>query len=196
VAACSIVQPTAVQAFGLEGFVLADEVLEAATAVRDVHASDLLGHPEVLAVGVGLSYDHPGEPALLLFVAKGVPHGGFPASIDGVLTRIVEVESMPSRGLLTAEASALAERSGERPPFVTPISESEVERAQAVHRARVAELMARRGVQAVGISSSADAPGEAALIVFVVKGLPRDPLPLVLDGLRTRVRESGRFRAK
>jgi hypothetical protein len=56
--------------------------------------------------------------------------------------------------------------------------------------------MNRRGVQAVGISSSADAPGEAALIVFVLEGVPHDPIPTVLDGLRTRVRETARFRAR
>lgn len=196
VAACSIVQPAAIQAFGLEGFVLADDVRREATAIRDAHAAELLGHPEVLAVGVGLSYDHPGRPAILLFVGQGMPRRDLPASVDGIPTRIVEVESIRSRGLLTAEASALAERSGPRPLFVSPVSESEVERAQTVRRARAAELMARRGVQGVGISSSADAPGEAALIVFVVKGVPRDPVPLVLDGLRTRVRETGRFRAK
>lgn len=196
VAACSIAQPTATEAFGLEGFTLSDEVRRAATAARDAHAAELLAHPEVLAVGVGLSYDHPGEPAVLLFVRRGVPPGSLPTSVDGFPTRIVETDSPQTRGLLAAEDSILAERSGEPPSFVSPISESEVERALSVQRARSAELMGQRGVQGVGISSSTDAPGEAALIVFVVKGTPRDPIPLSLDGVRTRVRETGRFRAK
>jgi hypothetical protein len=196
VAACSIVQPTAIQAFGLEGFVLPDEARRTALSVLDAHASELLGHSEVLAVGVGLSYDHPGEPAILLFVGKGARHAGLPASIDGVPTRIVEEEAMQTRGRLTEEASELAVRSGERPLFVSPVPESEVDRAQAVERAQAAGLMGLAGVQGVGVSSSADAPGEAALIVFVVKGVPHDAIPLVLDGVRTRVRETGRFRAK
>jgi hypothetical protein len=196
VASCSIIQPTAAQAFGLEGFVLPDEARRAAAAILDAHAAELLSHPEVLAVGVGLSYDHPGEPAILLFVGQGVTPGALPASIDGVPTRIVEAESMRSRGLLTAQASELAERSGERPLLVSPVSESEVQRVRAVERAQAAGLMRLRGVQGFGISSSVDAPGEAALIVFVVKGVPRDPIPLVLDGVRTRVRETGRFRGK
>jgi hypothetical protein len=103
---------------------------------------------------------------------------------------------MRSRGLLSVEDSALAEQAGERPFFVSPVSGSEVDRARGVLDARAAGLMRQRGVQGVGISSSADAPGEAALLVFVVKGVPRDPIPLVLDGLRTRVRETGRFRAR
>ena len=196
VAACSIVQPTEAQTFGLTGLALSDEAKAAAVAARDAHAAELLGRPEVLAVGVGPSYDHPGEAAVLLFVLKGAAHGAFPASLDGLPTRIVEADSMRPRGLLSPEASELAERAGERPPFVRPVSGSEVERAAAVHRARAEGLMRQRGVQGVGLSSSADAPGEAALIVFVVKGVPRDPVPPVLDGVRTRVRETGRFRAK
>jgi hypothetical protein len=51
------------------------------------------------------------------------------------------------------------------------------------------------GVQGVGITSSADAPGEAALMIFVIRGVSRNPLPAVIDGLRTRIRESSRFTA-
>ncbi len=196
VAACSIAQPTAAQAFGLEGFVLAAEDRRAAVATRDAHAAELLGLPGVLAAGVGLSYDHPGEPAVLLFVGKGAAHGNLPPTVDGLPVRIVEGEAMRSRGLLSVEDSALAEQAGERPFFVSPVSGSEVDRARGVLDARAAGLMRQRGVQGVGISSSADAPREAALLVFVVKGVPRDPIPLVLDGLRTRVRETGRFRAR
>jgi len=143
-----------------------------------------------------LSYDSPGQPAILVFVGRGTSRGNLPASVDGIRTRVIEVDAMRSRGLLTMAESDLAERSGDPPQFAQPISESEVERARAVHRARAAGLMTQRGVQGVGISSSADAPGEAALIVFVIKGVPQDPVPPVVDGLRTRVRETARFRAK
>jgi hypothetical protein len=195
-AACSIAQPATAQAFGLQGFVLPAEDLRAVTATRDAHAAELLGQSGVLAVGVGLSYDHPGEPAILLFVAKRAAHGNLAPSVDGIPVRIVEVEAIRSGGLLSAEDSEQAEQAGEGPLFVSPVSQAEVERARNVHREWVAGLMRQRGVQGVGISSSADAPGEAALIVFVIKGVPRDPIPLVLDGLRTRVRETGRFRAR
>jgi hypothetical protein len=40
-----------------------------------------------------------------------------------------------------------------------------------------------------------DAPGESALVIFLIKGVPHDPIPPVIDGLRTRVRESDRIRA-
>jgi len=59
----------------------------------------------------------------------------------------------------------------------------------------VKELMKQSGVQGVGIGSSVDAPGEAALVLFLIRGAPHEPIPPVIDGLRTRVRESSRFRA-
>jgi hypothetical protein len=196
VAACDIAMPAPIQAFGLDGVALSSADRQAAAAARNAHAQELLGQAGVLALGVGPSYDQPGRPAILVFVGRGAPRGTVPASIDDIPIRVVEVDAVRSRGLLTAAESDLAARSGETPRFVYPVSSSEMERARVVHRARAAGLMKQHGVQGVGISSSADAPGEAALIVFVVKGTPHDPIPPVLDGLRTRVRETARFRAK
>jgi hypothetical protein len=56
--------------------------------------------------------------------------------------------------------------------------------------------MRRPDIQAVGITSSTDSPGEAALLVVVVKGMTHEPIPVAIDGVRTRVRETGRFHAK
>ena len=86
-------------------------------------------------------------------------------------------------------------RSPLRPRLVYPISDAEVARAKIVHAARADELMKEAGVQGVGIGSSADAPGEAALAIFLIRGVPHDPVPPVIDGLRTRIRESSRFQA-
>jgi hypothetical protein len=55
--------------------------------------------------------------------------------------------------------------------------------------------MGSTGVQGVGVTLSADSPGEAALMIFLVRGVPHDPIPPVIDGLRTRINESSRFRA-
>jgi hypothetical protein len=59
----------------------------------------------------------------------------------------------------------------------------------------VEEWMKKPEVQGFGITSSADAPGEAALMIFLIRGVGHDPIPPVIDGLRTRVRESSPFRA-
>ncbi len=171
------------------------EGLQKAIGVRDAHAPELLAHPEVQAVGVGGSNDNPGEPAILFFVTKGQPRTSIPPQVEGIRTRIIEGDLFPSRGSLTAAESAALEKSVPLPQMVYAISDSEVLRARVVHTSRVDELMKQSGVQGVGIGSSVDSPGEAALVIFLIRGVPHDPIPPVIDGLRTRVRESSRFRA-
>ena len=50
------------------------------------------------------------------------------------------------------------------------LAEAEMRRAKAVHAAHAKELMSQPGVQGVGITSSVDSPGEAALMIFVIRG--------------------------
>jgi len=171
------------------------EGLQNAIGVRDAYAPELLAHPEVQAVGVGGSYDNPNEPAILFFVTRGQPRTNIPQQVEGIRTRIIEGDLFPSRGALTAAESATLEKSVPAPHMVYAISDSEFSRAKIVHTARVEELMKQSGVQGVGIGSSVDAPGEAALVIFLIRGAPHDPIPPVVDGLRTRIRESSRFRA-
>jgi hypothetical protein len=198
VAACSIPQQS-VSAVALltaaESEAFARD-LPAATAARDAHASELLALPSVRALGVGASFDHPGEAAVLLFVDRGAPRSGLPVQVDGIRTRIVEGDSFAQSGVLTPEASAELERTVPGPQFVPPVSEAEVARARVVHQGHSGELMRRSDIQAVGVSSSADSPGEAALLIVLVRGLSHDPIPAAIDGVRTRVRETSRIRAR
>jgi hypothetical protein len=78
---------------------------------------------------------------------------------------------------------------------VNVVPPAEMERAKTVHAAHVAELLKQPGVQGVGITSSADAPGEAALMIFLIRGEKYNAIPAEIDGLRTRVRETSRFTA-
>ena len=179
------VQPTSV----------ATEIIQKAAATRDLHAPELLSHPEVQAVGVGASYDNPKEPAILFFVTQGQSRTNLPSQVDGVRTRIVEGPLFAKRGAISADESAAIEKSAAAPQLVYSVADSEIERARVVHTAHVATLMKQAGVQGVGIGSSIDSPGEAALMIFTIRGVPHDPIPAVIDGLRTRVRESSRFKA-
>jgi hypothetical protein len=174
---------------------VAAQSLQKAVTARDSHAAELLAHPEVQAVGVGASYDNPKEGAILFFVTKGQPHTDIPSQVDGIRTRILEGDLFASRGAISAAESAALEQSATPPQLVYSISDAEVARAKTVHAAHAASLMKQSGVQGVGITSSVDSPGEAALMIFTIRGVPQDPIPPVIDGLRTRVRESSRFRA-
>jgi hypothetical protein len=172
---------------------VAPEAIQKAAAIRDAHAPELLAHPEVQAVGVGASRDNSREPAILFFVTAGQPRTNIPAQVDGVRTRLVEGQLFARRGMLSAAESAQFEQTVAAGPEVYPISEAELTRAKAVHAARANEQMSQPGVQGVGITSSLDAPREAALMIFLVRGVAHNPVPAVIDGLRTRVRESSRF---
>ncbi len=171
------------------------EALQMAIAVRDAHSPELFGHPEVQAAGVGESYDNPNEAAILLFVTKGQPRTNLPQIVDGVRTRIIEREILPQRGMLSIEDSARLEESSPSPQMAHSVSESEYSRAQVVHAARVDEWMKQPGVQGFGITSSVDSPGEAALMIFLIRGAAHPAIPPVIDGVRTRVRESSPFQA-
>jgi hypothetical protein len=155
----------------------------------------LMAHPEVQAVGVGRSYDNPGESAILLFVTKGQPRTDLPAEVEGIRTRIVENDLFSKRGLLNTADSSVLEQSAAPPQPVYSIPASEVTRAKGIHSAHVTELMKLAGVQGVGITSSVDSPGEAALLIYFIQGAEHAAISPVIDGLRTRAREGTRFRA-
>jgi hypothetical protein len=173
---------------------IASEKLQRAIVTRDAHAPELLAPPEVQAVGVGASYDNPAEAAILFFVTKGQPRTNIPAQIEGIRTRIIEGELFAKRGALSAGETAALEKTTAPPQFVYTISDAETARAKVVHTAHVEEWTKRPGVQGVGISSSVDSPGEAALFILLIRGEAHDPIPPVIDGLRTRVRETSPFR--
>jgi hypothetical protein len=171
------------------------ETLQKAMVARDAHATELLAHPEVQAVGVGESYDNPREAAIVFFVTQGQARTDLPAQVDGIRTRVVEKPLFEKRGAVSAADSAALEKSAAEPQLVYSISDAELARARVVHTADVDALMKQAGVQGVGIGSSVDSPGEAALMIFTIRGVVQDPIPPVIDGLRTRVRESSRFKA-
>jgi hypothetical protein len=197
VAACSLPGPQSVMAarMAVQKIAASAEALANSTEIRDAHSAELMKYPQVQAVGVGASYDNPSEAAILLFVTKGQPHSNLPRQVEGIRTRIIEGELFSQKGILSASDSATLEQSATPPQLVYSISQSELARAEKGRAAHSDEWMKKSGVQGVGIGSSADSPGEAALILFLIKGAQHDAIPQVIDGLRTRIRESERMRA-
>jgi len=176
------------------GLAFEAQSLASAAAARDLHANQLLANSYVRAVGVGASIDHPGEPAVLLVVDLSQPRTKLPATLEGIPTRIVPSGTETPRGVLDEAQSARLAPTGDA-FSVNSLSAEQVRQAQAVQAAHVDEWMKRPEVQGFGITSSADAPGEAALAIFLIRGVAHDAVPPVIDGVRTRVRESSPFRA-
>jgi hypothetical protein len=194
VIACTLPGFSAAATTAQSGLDVQAQSLAPAVAARDLRANQLLANPYVHAVGVGTSIDHLGEPAVLLVVDPSQRRTELPAALEGIRTRIVQGGTETPRSVLDEAQSARLAPSGE--VFsVSSLSTEQVTQAKAVHAAHVDEWMKKPEVQGFGITSSADAPGEAALMIFLIRGVPHDPIPPVIDGLRTRVRESSRFRA-
>jgi hypothetical protein len=164
-----------------------------ATAVRDLHASQLLTIPAIKAVAVGESYDQPGKASILLFVGKEESPAGVPKTLDGVRTRLIQGNSWTHQGLLSSEEATDLLSAAGQPQIVYPLQPGEYDRAKAVHTAHVKALLKQPGILGVGITSSIDSPGEAALLIYVLRGASQDNIPLEIDGLRTRIRETSPF---
>ncbi len=144
------------------------------TAVLQRRATQLAQDPTIQSVSVGASADNAGEGALLVHVSGNtVPR--VPPAIDGVRTRLV-FDTKASQTL-------------------PPVGKEKVTEALAVKEANVANLMAQPGIQGVGVSLSLDNPTETAISIYLLKGAAHAPIPAVIDGVRTRVFVSERFKA-
>jgi hypothetical protein len=173
---------------------VAESEMQSAIAARDANSEKLLALPGVKGIGVGQSLDSGRNAAVLLFVAPGTAHSTLPAQVDGVRTRIVETANESARGILNAgDAQALLPQGSTIP--VTSLSAAEFARGKAAHAAHVSEWMKQPGVQGFGVSASADSVGEAALMIYLIRGEAHNPIPAIIGGVRTKVRESSRFHA-
>jgi len=142
-------------------------------AVQQRRAAQLMQDPSIKSVTVGASADNPSEGALLIQVSgSNMPR--VPATIDGVRTRLI------------FDASANRQ---------TSVGAQEIDRAMIVKDAHVGSLFGQPGIQGVGVSLSLDNPAEAAISIYVIKGVAHQPIPAVIDGVRTRIFEGDRFRA-
>lgn len=144
------------------------------TAVLQRRAAQLAQDPSIQSVSVGASADNAGEGALLVHVSGStVPR--IPPTIDGVRTRLV-FDTQASQTL-------------------PPVGKEKVNEALAVKEANVASLITQPGIQGVGVSLSLDNPTETAISIYLLKGAAHPPIPPVIDGIRTRVFVSERFKA-
>jgi hypothetical protein len=151
-----------------------------ASAVRDLHGAELMQDPAVTSVDVGQSDDNPNEPAILVFL-KGRPRVPIPVQVEGIRTKVIrrpEVAAQESPNLRDA---------------LPGISDTEFARARVAKERHATEMMAESSVLGVGVGASKDNAIEAAMVVFVEKG-KQAKIPVEIDGVRTRIIETDRFR--
>jgi hypothetical protein len=153
-----------------------------ATAVKDRHGAELMRDAAITGVGVGQSDDNPSESAIVVFL-KDRPRVPIPAQIDGVRTKVILGSEF--RPLQNATMTKLGVR-----PFV---SEGEIARVRTTKEKHAQAMMSDPAILGVGVGASNDNPEEAAVVVFVEKGKSVS-VPAEIDGARTRVIATDRFR--
>jgi hypothetical protein len=163
------------------------------TAATD-NSAQIMSTPGVSAYGGGGSLDAPQEPAVMIVVAPGASHANIPATIDGVRTRLVESNSTTAHGPLTQQQTAQLAEQSPQSQSVT-ITDAAIAQTKSVKEQHAASLMSDPAVIGVGVSASLDSPGDPALMIYVLKGKAHGAIPATIDGVRTRIKETGPFRA-
>lgn len=147
--------------------------LDRATEIHGRYAGQLMQNPAVTRVEVGASADNPAEAALVLHL-KAAPSQPIPAAIEGLRTRVILPAAVMQQAHLTV---------------------ADVERTIGVKELHADAMMAQAGIQGIGVAVSDDNPLDPAVLIFTVTGEQHPPIPATIDGIRTRVIESDRFRA-
>jgi hypothetical protein len=192
VAGCSLAPPSAAI---LQAKAVASDAMRKAEDISNRHAPELLANAAVAAIGVGPSLDAPGEPALLLFIHRGADRGSLPSEVDGVRTRIVEVDTISLRGLLyPSQTRQLVSEVASR--LLKAPANHAIQNAIALKKQIADQWISDPAIQAVGVGASLDSPGEPALIFYILKvKSPHAPIPQTISGVRTRLEETDGFTA-
>jgi hypothetical protein len=161
---------------------LSSSQLARALRVEDRHAVELMKDPAVMNVGVGQSDDAPSESAITVFL-RNEPRLPIPVQIDGIRTKLVRnFELAPPPGASVQKLSAFG-----------TITDAEILRAKAVKERHAETMMSDPAILGVGVGASQDDPEEAAIVVFLERGM-QVAVPVEIEGVRTQVVETDRFR--
>jgi len=182
----SVACPASSAAAQTSSIVLSQQEVQRASAVKARHEVRLMGDPAVIGVGVGASEDNPGEAALVLYVDREKTHAPIPAEIEGVRTKVIVTDRFHATSSQQASANT---SQGEE-----VLSDAEVARGTAAKERHASRLMADPAIFGVGVGRSADDPSQAAVVIYLDKNAS-PVIPRQVDGVRTKVIRTDRFRA-
>jgi hypothetical protein len=139
------------------------------------------------------------QPVALIFA--GSDSSTIANPIQAVLTALPDTSKPPvfptivGGALHPVSACTGTSASAQNAAVVHPrLSDSQVERAISAKKNHLASLMSDPAVIGVGVGEG-DTPGEAAVVVFVDREKSHGAIPLTLDGVPTKVKSVGRFKA-
>src|SRR5438128_6539426 len=166
---------------------LSEQEVQRATAVKLRHEVRLMSDPAVIGVGVGASDDNRDEAALVLYVDREKTLAAIPVQIDGVRTKVIATDRF--------HATSDQEQAANMSPPEEALSDAEVARATGVKEKHASRLMSDPAILGVGVGRSTDDRSQAALVIYVDKDVSSNPIPAQIDGVRTKVIRTDRFRA-
>ena len=166
---------------------LSEQEVQRATAVKLRHEVMLMSDPAVIGVGVGASDDNRDEAALVLYVDREKTLAAIPVQIDGVRTKVIATDRF--------HATSDQEQAANMSPPEEALSDAEVARATTAKEKHANRLMSDPAILGVGVGRSTDDRSQAALVIYVDKDVASRAIPTQIDGVRTKVIRTDRFRA-
>ena len=134
------------------------------------------------------------QPVALLFGGNSATTVGNP--ILAVLTALKDPASGAMPSIVGGGQHAIAcPATGAAPASAVSVAEAQATRATAAKNRHEAELIADPAVIAVGVAASDDNPEEAAVVIYVDRQKAHAPIPVAIDGVRTKVIATDRFHA-
>jgi hypothetical protein len=159
-------------AIGAQSLPVSAQQQQLARGVRDRHAVELMASDSAIrSVDIGASSDAPGQAALVLHMTS-IPRTRISTEVEGIRTRMVYDEGVALPALdMTEFNRGLLAKDNQRSHIL------------------------QSGIQGVGVGRSDDAPGEAAIVIYTIKGQAHAPIPAVINGVRTKIIDDEHFRA-
>jgi hypothetical protein len=182
----SVACPAGSAAAQTSSAMVSEQEVQRATAVKARHEVSLMSDPAVIGVGVGASDDNPGKAALVVYVDGEKTHAPLPPEIEGVRTKIVVTDRFHA-------TSNQQSANGSQPQ--EPLSDAEVSRATTAKEKHADRLMSDPAILGVGVGRSTDDPSQAALVIYLDKSFASRSIPAQIEGVRTKVIRTDRFRA-
>jgi hypothetical protein len=171
--ACPTVAQSQAVGSGPLGFTpqLDSKFVQRSATVEAEYQPELMQDPAVAGLSIGMSDDDPSAPAVVLHVS-GVVQRPVPHQVGGIRTKIVFDQGVAAPGILNT---------------------SELVKAAQIKAQHSRQLMSSQEVFGVGVGSSQDSPGEAAIVIYVDRNSSIQ-LPVEIDGTRTRIVRTDAFR--
>jgi hypothetical protein len=133
----------------------------------------------ILGVATGKSYDHAGQPAVILYVDQTKVVNA-PASVNGVRTQVIPTTA-------SAVAFGVTPETPQDAAVPAILAAPVLSEAVAAKNLIAPKLMQQNAAYfAVGVGQSLDDPQEAALVIYVDRKNVPAQLPATISGMRTR----------